>query len=386
MIATSRLAVAAVCLRAASGLTLTASRGDPAASGGGFKVNPGSDLKQAGHLPNDIMQNLQSFIAGSGGSASLVLMGDSTVSGMVNDFVNFTDAIAPGFKHGSEVWNTYVSNDRPKSIHHGLGWVHTGEEWVDPEAEGHPVAKEHVKLAQAATKALHAKGCKWGGGLDTYVFGGDLEGLVVHSWGFLPEYSEACWDSCFTDAMAALKPSAVMWNIGFHLLNHDFKKSTCEVRHNPTKLKCGDYKEMVTTGMTELASVVPQVVWRTTNWLCEAKVVESKPFLEHDLNKWKDPSSASWLEKQCQKDCPQYGSLSSCRDWLFDATTTERLYTESMDAIAQLPKKGIHVLDAFKQTKDCCGAGCDAGTWDGEHYRGLDRDLVRGLAAILSQK
>jgi len=339
-------------------------------------------------LPQHIIDDFKAFVAASPhGWASVVLMGDSTVSGMVGDLVNFTDAIAPGFKKGSEVWNAYVSNDRPKAIHHGNSWVKPGEEWIDPSADEHPVAKQAVELAKAATQALHKKKCQWGGGLDTYVFGGDLEGLVVHSWGYLPEYSEFCWDACFTEAMEALKPSAVMWNIGFHLLNHDFKKSTCEKRQNPAKPNCGDYKKMVKLGTAELSSVVPKVIWRTTNWLCEAKMIESKPFLEHDLAKWNVPATRAYFERQCQKDCPAYNALSSCQDWLFDSSATERLYKESMAALDSFSrKKGVHVLDAFSQTKQCCERGCAEGTWDGEHYRGLDRDLIAGLASILAQK
>jgi len=328
--------------------------------------------------------DLQAFIKAHGGSASIVLMGDSTVSGMVSDLLD----IAPGVLSQTEM--VHVTNDRPKGVkfHSKMPIVMPGDEWFLPEALDDPMTKSVIERSQAAVKALHSKNCTWSGGVETFVTtSGDLKGMVVHHWGFIPEYGDSCWDSCYAEAVKALQPNAMMWNIGFHLLNHDFKQSTCTTRHNPSKRHCGDYGKMVTMAMTELSAVVPMLMWRTTNFLCEPLQVKAFPIVESAMVQWNDMSQRELLENNCHADCPEYKGL-NCGDWVMSANTTQRMYWASMAVVEKLKdnlKHGnrVHVLDGFKATKNCCERGCEEETADGEHYRGLDKDLIQDLAALL---
>jgi len=334
-----------------------------------------------------IAKDIESFVAQAPeGFATLVVMGDSTMSSLVSGFM---DVILSVTEDKGE--NIYVSNDRLKKIRYG-GGVEPGEDWA-LEGLTEEMDKITVARAQASTKALHAKGCKSGGGIETHVFrSGPFKGLVLHNWGFLPEYTDFCWDDCMTDAMAALKPTAVLWNNGFHLLNHDFTASVCNQRHNPTKTNCGDYKQMVKMASQQmLASGIKQVIWKHTNYLCEERQVSGRFSMTEDaLVKWNNVANHPQLEAECKQECPQYAAAGMlCYDWFFNAHTTERMYAESAEAVAELRAEvgeGLHVLDAFNLTRSCCDAGCEDKTDDGEHYPGLDAELATNMAAILGRK
>merc|ERR1712226_706132 len=88
------------------------------------------------------------------------------------------------------------------------------------------------------------------------------------------------------------------------------------------------------------------------------------------LEKWGDVSQHSVLEAQCKTDCPQY-SGKSCYDWFFNARTSQRMYNESSDALAELRQvygsARVRELDAFHPTRECCDRGCEEETDDGEH-------------------
>jgi len=333
-----------------------------------------------------IGRDIQKFIQSAPeGFATLVVVGDSTMSSLVSGFMDVIQSMT-----GDMGENIYVSNDRAHMIRYG-GGVKPGEDWIK---EGLNLTMDKVVAARgrASTKALHDKGCKSGGGIETHVFReGPFKNLVLHNWGFLPEYTDFCWDDCMTDSMAALKPTAVLWNNGFHLLNHDFNAGVCNQRHNPTKKNCGDYKQMVKLAMGDMLTAgVPHVIWKTTNYLCEERQVSGRfSMTEQALTKWHDVQQRPVLEESCKKDCPQYHAAGmKCYDWFFDAHTTERMYTESLQAVWELRDQhqgGVHVLDAFNVTKECCGGGCEDKTDDGEHYAGLDAELVTKLAAILGQ-
>lgn len=339
------------------------------------------------------IKDIQDFIKASPeGFATMVLMGDSTMAGITTELLNITSS-SPG-EDGCIYELIYVSNDRARAVNYGCnrgcGGVQPGGEWVLESALTDDMAKKTAYRAKASTAALHAKGCKSGGGLETYLFRtGPFKGLVVHHWGFLPEYTDFCWDECMTDAMAALKPQAVLWNIGLHLLNHDFKPSVCAVRKNPTKTNCGNYKDMVKLATSSMiSSGIKTVVWKTTNWLCEDIQCEGFPLTKEALIKWQDVSQRPALEKQCVADCPEYGSLDlPCYEWFMDAHTSSRMYQESTEALSELRAElgnGVATLDAYTVTKECCERDCHMQTDDGEHYTGLDAELVMSYTAILA--
>jgi len=341
-----------------------------------------------------VIQDMQSFIQQSResfGFATLVLMGDSTVAGATSELLRLTEEI----DRAAEL--VYVSNDRGRAVHYA-GYVKPGGEWVNESSLTDDMATHTVKRAQASTEALHAKGCKSGGGLETYVYrSGPFKDLVVHHWGFLPEYTDFCWDSCMTDAMAALKPEAVMWNIGFHLLNHDFSPAVCSIRHNPTKKNCGNHKEMIKEGSRGMLNAgVRYVIWKHTNYLCEARQNNGFPATVEAMKKWHDEPQRPKLEEECKEACPDYSNNGlKCYDWFFDAHTTERFYKEANAAIAdveheitsgELKGGSIHSLDAFQLTKSCCDKGCESETDDGEHYTGVDPHIMAHLASILGRR
>jgi hypothetical protein len=192
-----------------------------------------------------------------------------------------------------------------------------------------------------------------------------------------------------TDAMGELKPTAVLWNIGFHLLNHDFKPTVCRQRYNPTKKNCGDYKQMVKLATSQmLGAGIESVVWKATNYLCEDRQVVGFPKTKEALLKWHVEEDRPALERACRKECPQYDAAGlTCYDWFFDAHTTERLFAESQDALTELRAEvggGIYMLDSFNLSKNCCDRGCEEETTDGEHYAGLDSQLLVEFAKILA--
>jgi len=341
------------------------------------------------------LSDVQKFIQSSEeGFATLVLLGDSTMAGITEELLNMTSS-SPG-EAGCIYELLYVSNDRARSVNYGCnrgcGGVPPGGEWMDESKLTDDMARKTVWRAKESTRRLHAQGCKSGGGLETYVFRtGPFQGLVVHHWGFLPEYTEFCWDDCMTDAMAALKPQAVLWNIGLHLLNHDFKPSVCDVRKNPTKKNCGNYQDMVALATRGMESAgVDKVIWKTTNWLCEDIQSEGFPATKEALTKWHNVADRKKNNEQCLKDCPAYGSLDlPCYEWFMDAHTTTRLHQESAYALQKVRNedgKGVHVLDAYWKTKYCCDQGCHDMTDDGEHYTGLDSKLMIGFASILGDR
>lgn len=333
--------------------------------------------------------SIQSFVSGSPeGVATLVLMGDSTMSGIVTELLNITEEV----QNSMEL--IYVSNDRTRSVRYGCneacGGVPPGGEWKDLTLLTDSMTKDTVARAEKSTNALHAQGCQSGGGLETYVFrSGPYKNLVVHHWGFLPEYSDFCWKPCMVDAMAALEATAVVWNIGFHLLNHDFKPSVCQTRHNPTKPGCGNYKDMVQTASSQMLSAgVGAVIWKHTNWLCEARQRVGFPETAEPLDRWHDLSKRTDLEHQCEQDCPQYKAAGmTCFDWFFDSHTTARMYEESREAMQELKanwgNESVHELDSYAITRDCCNAGCEGETQDGEHYAGLDSEITVQLGYIV---
>lgn len=328
--------------------------------------------------------------------ATLVLFGDSTMAGVVAELLNLTAGI------NKEMELIYVSNDRARRVRYGCneacGGVPPGGEWHNETAITDLISRETLARAKASTEALHSQGCKSGGGLETYIFRqGPYKNLVIHHWGFLPEYAEMCWQPCITDAMKALKPTAVVWNIGFHLLNHDFTPLVCSVRHNPANPGCGNYKQMVkdaTSGMLEAGT--KQIIWKHTNWVCEPRQIARFPQTEMGLLKWQQQDQLQAHEKTCKEECPQYDEAGlTCYDWFFDAHASERMYGEAAEALAEVraalapeKKDAVLELDAFAVTKACCEGerACEEETEDGEHYAGLDSSLAKQLTSMLAAR
>merc|ERR1711957_55979 len=112
--------------------------------------------------------------------------------------------------------------------------------------------------------------------------------------------------------MQALKPSAVLWNVGFHLLNEDWNEKKCATRQNPAKLNCGNYEKLVEHATVDFMKASPIVFWKTTNYLCEHKKVEWSPELEETFAKWADPSQTAALEAECHENCDKMTNF-NCR-------------------------------------------------------------------------
>jgi len=341
--------------------------------------------------------DLKSFIDAHGGSASIVMMGDSTISSM-NDYL---------LGVMSKTRLVHAANDRGQAVRFPPDMpaaVQNGDQWATDVGNGLKLQRTVIGRAKAAHSAIHSWNCTWSGGMETYLTtSGSLKGLVVHHWGFIPEWGNACWDTCYAQAIKELKPDAMLWNVGLHLLNYKFDQTTCEKRNIPGKRNCDDYSTMVTKGMTQLSEFVPTLVWKTTNYLCEPLQVKHFPLVASKLSMWNDMSQRAALETICTKTCPVYAGL-KCGDWVMTSNNTQRLYSDSMAAVEkvkddlQLGKHGKHdkhdkpvkhdkrirTLDAFTATKSCCEAGCEGKTEDGEHYAGMDKDFIADLAALVA--
>merc|ERR1719238_2310169 len=117
------------------------------------------------------------------------------MSGLVTELLNISEAV----QDSMEI--LYVSNDRAQKVRYGCneacGGVPPGGEWKDETKITDDMTRLTVERAEASTRALHDASCNSGGGLETYIFrSGPYKDLVVHHWGFLPEYAQYCWKKC----------------------------------------------------------------------------------------------------------------------------------------------------------------------------------------------
>mmetsp|Transcript_73666 Transcript_73666/g.204828 ORF Transcript_73666/g.204828 Transcript_73666/m.204828 type:complete len:401 (+) Transcript_73666:105-1307(+) len=337
----------------------------------------------------ETIKSLQAFIKKSpDGIASIAIMGDSTMMDFADELTHVTGTM---FNTSSldGPFRVHLSNDRPKSIWTGKGrnFVRPFETWNDTDFLTGPKSsvqsRTAIMRAQAATGVLYGKNCTWGGGIYTSVWAdGPLKGLILYQWGFIPEYLDSCWGPCYKEAMQAMQPTAVFWNVGVHLLSKTMDAETCERRYSPSKPFCGDYGQLVKTATMDFLAVVPTVIFKTTNYICDE--FERSAKVRQTFVEWQDVDKVEALEKQCAKDCPSFAGL-KCRDWLMDSQTSERLHRESMSEIRKLQRKhnNLHVIDAFETTRRCCEKGCDS-TKDGVHYHRLDPFLVNMTSAILA--
>jgi len=320
--------------------------------------------EEGNRFRSQTVKDLQSFILSSpGGSASLVFIGDSSVRGLVESVLNLTSST---------------------HVYQGSHLSQGGSEWQDPTLERDLENGATLRWATAVANAKTAYGffestsCGLRGAIETHYYDQPLEGLVLHYWAFQPEINEACWKPCMAEMVQALQPSAVVWNIGLHLLSTRYDAKNCEMDHGkvPGKANCGNYEELVTEGLGQLSSVTPKLVWRTTNWACWDKFV-SKP-------DWHDLATRDELEEACRNECPEgpVAAGENCYDQLLDTRGTRLQYDRSMRAINNVKWKKnstVQVLDAFTKTRDNCDE-----TPDGVHYRNLDFELARDLASLLA--
>jgi len=213
-------------------------------------------------------------------------------------------------------------------------------------------------------------------GVYTSQFGGPL-GLTMHRIGLhskLPD-DAGCFDPCLAKAVGALKPGAVVWNFGLHLM-HIYPLRQCIAKPNALNYhNCGTYSSLVSQSASMLKEVAPQLVWRTTNAICEEKYDLKTQSL---LNEWHDATRGAELEEECQQAC-QLGDDRRCADELGDARGAQLEWQWSVDALAEV-SEDIKILDAFKMTDGRCDM-----TQDGEHYAPLSYEEVDVLAKILVQ-
>lgn len=181
-----------------------------------------------------------------------------------------------------------------------------------------------------------------------------------------------------------------MWNIGLHLLNEHFDTETCVTkgRDSHGQPNCGDYEQLVHMGMSQLSAVVPTLVWKTTNAICEHKMMESPEGPGEDLVKWKELSTREGMEAKCKSECTFFDDSESCYDWLMAKNTTTSMHQTSVKVVSRIRDEAshskIHILDAFKVTERCCDSGCPD-TGDGMHYiNGTDAHLMEELTNMIA--
>lgn len=234
----------------------------------------------------------------------------------------------------------------------------------------------HMFPAEAQTLLADASCPHTIDGVYTSQFGGPL-GLTMHRIGLhskLPD-DTGCFDPCLAKAVAALSPGAVVWNFGLHLM-HIYPLRQCVAKPDALNYhNCGSYGDLVSQSASMLKEVAPQLVWRTTNAICEEKYDLKTQSL---LNEWHDAARGAELEEQCQQAC-DLGGGRKCADELGDARGAELERQWSVDALAAI-STDIKVLDAFAMTDGRCDM-----TQDGEHYAPLSYDEVDKLAEILLQ-
>lgn len=309
--------------------------------------------------------------------ASLVMMGDSTMrtlGGMLG-------------KVGGVVHRAYVSNDGLEGAKYevmgegdGIHEIAVGEDWVNPKYADHFATKR----AMSANKLLHSKGCNWGGPFEVQMGNGALEGLVIFYWGFIPEWSaQGCWKSCMADAVRVLRPRAMVWNVGLHTLNEKFDVDTCQKRTGHAESFCSDYEGMVEAATKDLVPLVPTLIWKTTNHVCDSKLqgLGRVPF----GREWGKPMLRVKLETECHKNCTAFRADESCYDYLMSGQSTKRMRSAWTAALSKFKSASdVHILDSYSLTEACCQKDCDE-SHDGLHYTGkVDATLMKDLAGILA--
>lgn len=286
-----------------------------------------------------LLADLQAFVAGTGvENPALVMIGDSTIIGL--------QAHMREIFHDEEGWNKGTLPEEAATI------------LANPDCP------------HAAPRS--------GGTLYTSVFGPPLN-FTLHRIGIHSRLNDdaGCFDDCLVEAVRALKPSAVVYNFGLHLM-HLFPRHTCvqapgtgEMYHN-----CGDYGALVESSARALMDVTPLLVWRTTNSICEDKLSEPE---QRILADWHNPAKVDALEQKCQDTC-KLGDDRSCSDELIDAHSASRQRDISLDAIAQVSDK-IAIFDAWQWSQGKCDL-----TDDGKHYFGHQDQELAELVTLLARK
>lgn len=317
-------------------------------------------VKEDNILKGLTIRELQVFLqAQPDKMASVLLIGDSTVRGMAEKLVNLT-----------EISKVYRASDM----------LHYSNEHLDDKVQEGTLSHKAQLTAMRGYRALHDQNCTVSGALEATVFGAPLEGLVLYHWEFIPEYSDACYKPCLVDAAEAMKPTAVMWNVGLHLLSVNYDAKACAREHgkNHGKLHCNDYESLVAMGVNGLAPTSNKFVFRTTNSVCWDKI-GNKP-------DWHDQTKRRELEETCHRECPDFSETDHCYDWLLDEHSTALQYRQAMRSVDQEilaaqadGSRSVHVLDAYAASHQNCDA-----TSDGVHFTALDGQLVHDLAKILA--
>merc|ERR1719468_751983 len=98
----------------------------------------------------------------------------------------------------------------------------------------------------------------------------------------------------------------MVWNVGLHTLNEKFDVDTCEKRASHSESFCNDYEGMVAAGTRELSLVVPTLIWKTTNYVCDSKLqgLGRVPF----ASEWTNQKTRMSLEAQCHTNCTAFGA------------------------------------------------------------------------------
>jgi hypothetical protein len=247
--------------------------------------------------------------------------------------------------------------------------------------------KSAFESIRSAVTTLEKSNCTFGG--HTFQARSYFKGKLIHySWGFASESFGSCWKECVNDAIRALQPTAVFVNQGLHLL-HAYPFRSCAATDGPVSYyDCGKHKDLVTGILRALRPITPISIWKTSNYVCDAKYYGG---WRSAIDKWHNPQERGALEQACRKDCATFNDERPCGDELIDARSSDIQRNESLRAVAMVRDEeilqqmvgttnAIGVVDAFSVTDGRCDS-----TDDGRHYRGLDPEVVRLMAAELAR-
>eukprot|EP00928_Gymnodinium_smaydae_P055715 TRINITY_DN39201_c0_g1_i1.p1 TRINITY_DN39201_c0_g1~~TRINITY_DN39201_c0_g1_i1.p1 ORF type:complete len:412 (+),score=74.89 TRINITY_DN39201_c0_g1_i1:166-1236(+) len=334
---------------------------------------PKPEMSMPEDLPDDlaseIVTNMKSFVKGVGGKRAVLLtFGDSTMGGVEmrlyqalhtegGDFGLYSFGQCPG-------WGAACRNFKEAPA-------------FNSNLKQYQDVYDNIKEAMSI---LETNNCTFGG--HTFLVRSYMQGSLIHySWGFGAESFGACWKPCLTNAIKALQPSAIMVNQGLHLLHAYPYRSCSNAPSGPVSyFDCGKHGDLVSNIMSNMQTASPITLWKTSNWVCDDKYFG---FWRTAIDDWHDPKKKIMLEKKCQAECPSFGKDRPCGDEVIDARSSELQREQALASVASLrSRRGsmVGTVDAYKVSENRCDA-----TEDGRHYRDLDPEIVRLMAAELAR-
>jgi len=153
------------------------------------------------------------------------------------------------------------------------------------------------------------------------------------------------------------------------------------IPHLKGNRNCGHYSDIVRDAMEYFKAQAPkaQIMWKTTNSICSDVFVGD---FRQAVDAWHNETTRLEREKACRLQCPaRYSGVNAdrnCGDEIYDEHSTQLQHDTSMEVLKSY--SDVMVVDAFAITKDHCEA---TGQQDGRHYHPLDSKIALDMARQL---